>query len=96
MDDRIRLTELVCARLCHDLSGLLGSLVGTLELVTEASEDTEAASIVTATATALALRLKLLRAAWGGQPELLDLPRLTALAHGLVGRRVGLDFSGLP
>ena len=96
MDDRIRLTELVCARLCHDLSGLLGSLVGTLELVTEASEDTEAASIVTATATALALRLKLLRAAWGGQPEPLDLPRLTALAHGLVGRRVGLDVSGLP
>ena len=96
MDDRVRLTELVCARLCHDLSGLLGSLVGTLELVTEASKDTEAASIVTATATALALRLKLLRAAWGGQPEPLDLPRLTALAHGLVGRRVGLDVSGLP
>jgi histidine phosphotransferase ChpT len=95
MDDRLRLTELVCARLCHDLSGLLGSLVGTLELVTEASEDTEAASIVTATATALALRLKLLRAAWGGQPEPLDLPHLTVLARGLVGRRVGLDVSGL-
>jgi histidine phosphotransferase ChpT len=96
MDDRLRLTELVCARLCHDLSGLLGSLVGTLELVTEASQDTEAASIATATATALALRLKLLRAAWGGQPEPLDLPRLTALARGLAGRRVGLDVSGLP
>jgi histidine phosphotransferase ChpT len=96
MDDRLRLTELVCARLCHDLSGLLGSLIGTLELVTEASEDTEAASIVTATATALALRLKLLRAAWGGQPGPLDLLHLIALARGLAGRRVGLDVSALP
>ena len=96
MDDCLRLTELVCARLCHDLSGLLGSLVGTLELVTEASEDTEAASIATATATALALRLKLLRAAWGGQPEPLDLPQLIALARGLATHRVGLDVSSLP
>jgi histidine phosphotransferase ChpT len=96
MDDRLRLTELVCARLCHDLSGLLGSLVGTLELVTEAGEDTEAASIATATAAALVLRLKLLRAAWGGQPEPLDLPRLTVLATGLAAHRVGLDVSSLP
>ena len=35
-------------------------------------------------------------AAWGGQPEPLDLPRLTALAQGLTGHRVGLDVSGLP
>jgi histidine phosphotransferase ChpT len=96
MDDCLRLTELVCARLCHDLSGLLGSLVGTLELLTEASQDTEAASIATDTATALALRLKLLRAAWGGQPEPLDLARLTALAQGLARHRVGVDVSGLP
>jgi histidine phosphotransferase ChpT len=96
MDDRLRLTELVCARLCHDLSGLLGSLVGTLELVTEASEDTEAAQVATTTATELALRLTLLRAAWGGQAEPLDLPRLTVLARGLAGRRLVLDLSGLP
>jgi histidine phosphotransferase ChpT len=96
MDDSVRLAELVCARLCHDLSGLLGSLVGTLELVAEASSDKEAAAIATTTATALALRLRLLRAAWGGVPEPLDLPGLTALAQGLAARRVGLDVSGLP
>lgn len=96
MDDRLLLAELVCARLCHDLSGLLGGLVGTLELVTEASEDAEAAAIATATAAALAQRLRLLRAAWGGQPEPLDLPQLAALAQGLAARRVGLDLSGLP
>src|SRR5208282_4723840 len=45
---------------------------------------------------ALALRLKLLRAAWAGQSEPLELPRLTALACGLAASRVGLDVSGLP
>jgi histidine phosphotransferase ChpT len=96
MDDRVGLAELVCARLCHDLAGLLGGLLGTLELVAEEAGATEAMSIATDTATALSMRLKLLRAAWAGQPEPLDLPRLTALAQGLAARRVGLDVSGMP
>jgi histidine phosphotransferase ChpT len=96
MDDRLQLTELVCARLCHDLSGLLGSLVGTLEVVAEEGGTTEATSIATDTASALALRLRLLRAAWAGMTEPLDLPRLTALARGLAASRVRLDVSDLP
>lgn len=96
MDDRLQLTELLCARLCHDLSGLLGSLAGTLEVVTEEGGTTEATSIATDTATALVLRLRLLRAAWAGLTEPLDLPRLTALACGLAARRVRLDVSDLP
>jgi histidine phosphotransferase ChpT len=96
MDDRLRLAELVCARICHDLSGLLGSLVGTLEVVAEEAGTTEATSIATDTATALALRLRLLRAAWAGLMEPLELPRLTALALGLAAGRVRLDVSDLP
>ena len=96
MDDRLRLAELACARICHDLSGLLGSLVGTLELVAEDGEATEAVAIATDIATALALRLRLLRAAWAGQPEPLDLPHLTALARGLAASRVALDVAGMP
>jgi histidine phosphotransferase ChpT len=96
MDDRVGLTELVCARLCHDLAGLLGGLLGTLELVAEEAGATEAMSIATDTANVLAMRLKLLRAAWAGQPESLDLPQLTVLARGLAARRVGLDVSGMP
>src|SRR5487761_699590 len=30
--DCLRLTELMCARMCHDLGGPLGSLTGTIEL----------------------------------------------------------------
>ena len=32
MNDSLRLAELLSARLCHDLSGLLGSLIGVLEI----------------------------------------------------------------
>ena len=96
MDEGVRLTELVAARMCHDLSGLLGSLLGMVELLAEEVGETEAVSISTDAANALILRLTLLRAAWAGQPEPLDLPRLAALAHGLSRRRVALDLSGLP
>jgi histidine phosphotransferase ChpT len=92
----LSLAELVCARLCHDLSGLLGSLTGTLELVTEAGPPTEELAVATDTAVALTLRLRLLRAAWAGPPEPLDLPELAALARGLPASRVGLDVSHLP
>jgi histidine phosphotransferase ChpT len=95
MNDGVRLAELVCARLCHDLSGLLGSLVGTLELMAEEGGITEAAAIATDTAGALVMRLRLLRAAWAGDPEPLDLPRLTTLARGLASHRVTLDVSAL-
>ena len=96
MDDRLRLAELICARLCHDVSGLLGSLLGTLELVAEEGGASEAASIATDAANELTQRVKLLRAAWADQSEPMDLPRLTALAGGLAARRVGLDIGGLP
>lgn len=96
MDDRLRLAELVCVRVCHDLAGLLGSLVGTLELVAEDAGATEAVSLATETAGALALRLRLLRAAWGGLADPLDLPHLAALATGLAASRVALDLAGLP
>jgi histidine phosphotransferase ChpT len=96
MDDRVRLAELVCARLCHDLSGLLGSLIGTLELLACDGEATEAVSIAVDTAAALGRRLKLLRAAWANEAEPLDLPRLASLAEGLANQRIALDVSALP
>ena len=35
MSDSLRLAELLCARLCHDLSGPLGALIGILEIARE-------------------------------------------------------------
>jgi histidine phosphotransferase ChpT len=96
MDDRLHLAELLTARLCHDLSGLLGGLLGTLELLAEDVAATEAATIAVDTAATLNRRLRLLRAAWAGTADTLDLPGLSQLAQGLVARHIALDAGGLP
>jgi histidine phosphotransferase ChpT len=96
MDDRLHLTELVCARLCHDLGGSLGLLVDLLELVAEESGSTEALSIATENAAAATRRLKLLRAAWTAPAEPLDLLTLADLAEDLARRQIHLDLTDLP
>ncbi|MBW4089729.1 MAG: hypothetical protein HIU82_01250 [Proteobacteria bacterium] len=93
MRDRLRLAELMCARMCHDLGGPLGSLTGTLEL-SQASPDSAS---VTEAAEALSCRLRLLRAAWGGNAGRLDPPRLRELGRGAPGAdRMELDLAALP
>ena len=65
MSDSLRLAELLCARLCHDLSGPLGALIGVLEIAREEQPDSETLALAEETAVELTQRLKLLRAAWG-------------------------------
>lgn len=95
--DGLRLAEVMCARLCHDLSGLLGTLGGTLELAAEAPDMlAEALLLASETARQLSQRLSLLRAAWaeGGQAQ--DRDGLVALARGLPGgHRLRLELGGL-
>jgi histidine phosphotransferase ChpT len=94
--DLLRLAELLCARLCHDLSGPLGALIGILDLAREEAPDSETVSLAEETATELAQRLKLLRAAWGRESDDLDKGRLEDFAAGLLsGRRVRFDLGGL-
>src|SRR3954463_10802414 len=59
-----RLAQLLAARLCHDLSGAVGSLSGTLDLVGQG--DPEMLSLSRETATALRQRLRLYTVAGGG------------------------------
>ena len=80
------------ARLCHDLAGTLGALVGTLELAAD-GQDAEALELAVACAREASARLRLLRAAWSANPEQPDLPRLIA---GLPGaERLTVDLSGV-
>ena len=97
MQDPLHLAELLCARLCHDISGPLGSLMGATELAAEEAQDGgEAMAVAVDSAAALGRRLRLLRAAWGGEAGPLDVPAFQELAEGLsVGRRVSVDLSGL-
>jgi histidine phosphotransferase ChpT len=95
LDQALRLTETLCARLCHDLASPLGSLAGAVEVAMEEPEAAEEALAVAAESSrGLGARLRLLRAAWGGDAEALDGPALERLAEGLPPR-VRLDAAGL-
>ncbi|MBI4969239.1 MAG: hypothetical protein HZC25_14075 [Rhodospirillales bacterium] len=66
--DPLRLSELLCARLLHDLAGPMGALANGAELLADDPDpDTvrEAGALVGATAQQLARRLRLFRAAFG-------------------------------
>lgn len=114
MPEPVRLAELMCTRLCHDIANPLGTLTGMLELAqaqpgTSPPEraippkrQTGAVETTTLADLAAALeemegRLRLLRAAWGGDCRPLDLPRLRGFARCMPGAdRIRLDLSALP
>ena len=96
MNEALRLAELLCSRLCHDLSGPLGTLVGVIEIAREEQADSETLALADATAAHLINRLRLLRAAWGRQSEELDLPRLRSYASALAdSRRLTIDLDAV-
>ncbi len=91
----LRLAELLSERLCHDLSGSLGSLAGAVELaVDDLASRAEALSIATELATTLTGRLKLFRAAWGSDCGALSPAEIAALTTGHT-RRVSLNLTGV-
>jgi histidine phosphotransferase ChpT len=97
MNDTLRLAELLCARLCHDLAGPLGALIGVLEIAREEDPNSDTLALAELTTVELGQRLKLLRAAWGQDAEGLDLDTMQGLTTGLVAgsRPVRLDLTGL-
>jgi histidine phosphotransferase ChpT len=96
MSEALRVAELLCSRLCHDLAGPLGALIGVLEMAREEDPKSEAVVLAEQTASDMVHRLKLLRAAWGEAVDDLDLDRLRSLAQGLsTARPPQLDLTGL-
>jgi histidine phosphotransferase ChpT len=63
----LRLAELLCARLCHDLAGPVGAASAGAELFEDmgADADAETLALVAASAAGAAARLKFFRAAFG-------------------------------
>jgi histidine phosphotransferase ChpT len=95
--DTIRLVELICARLCHDLGGLIGTVANALDMVTEdAGRDNEVLAFASSAAHALTQRLRLMRTAWGPESDAITLPALVKLvSQALAARRVRLDTDRL-
>jgi histidine phosphotransferase ChpT len=59
------LAELLCARICHDLSGPVGAVAAGAELMAEDGTDQESMDLLAASAKASIARLKFLRVAFG-------------------------------
>ncbi len=97
MDDPLRLADLVCARLCHDLSGPLGTIMGSAELASEnPALAAEALALLTDAAGELTRRLALFRAAWSAGAGPLGTEQIESLASGLPsGRKLRVDLSEL-
>jgi histidine phosphotransferase ChpT len=93
-----RLVELTCARLCHELGGLAGTLAGVIDLAAdEAPAAAESLAVGRDAASELIQRLKLLRAAWGPDGGPLALADMLTLANGRPNaHRVTIDATGLP
>lgn len=93
--DQLQLADALCARLCHDLSSPLGTLINALDL---AAEDPaflpEALPLASESGLQMARQIRLLRAAWGGNCGRLDNKDLLTLAAGLPAR-VKVDISEL-
>lgn len=93
----MRLSELVCARFCHDLAGPLGSLAGMIELARDdVGASAEALSVMEDATAEMGQRLRLLRAAWTGDGGAMDVSELRVLAQGLPNaRRLRLDLDAM-
>ena len=89
------LAESLCAKLCHDLSGPLGTVAGALEMAADDPESAaESLQLARDASGQMMRRLRLLRAAWGGDCGPLDAAGLMALAGGLPPR-ITVEAGGL-
>ena len=90
----LHLAQLLCARLCHDLGGAVGTLGSTLDLAGGGDEALQA--LARETAGMLRLRLRLYTAAWGLPGEDHTAEELAGLlAAAPASPRVRFDLAGL-
>jgi histidine phosphotransferase ChpT len=100
MRQALRLAELLCSRLCHDLGTPLGTLAAALELTGQNGAGPGvgmgAIAVADAAASAISGRVRLLRAAWAGEVAELGAAQIAELASALSAwRRVEVDVSEL-
>ena len=96
-EDALRLMENTCARLCHDLSGLIGTVMNAVEIAADdGASSGEALELAVTASTELAARLRLMRGAWGLADAPLPLGEFLELADGLAGTHPSsIDVSAL-
>jgi len=96
-NDVLRVGELLCARIGHDLGGVIGTLIGALELTDDPAVAAEAQALARQAVAELRQHLELQRASWGPAAAALSLPALRSLVEAMpFARRCVLDLAGLP
>lgn len=98
-DDELKLAELLCARLCHDLSGPIGGAAAGAELLAdEDPPDADTAQLVADSVAAATRLLRLLRAALGSGSQPFAAAELEALLRAACPESgaIALDWSGQP
>jgi histidine phosphotransferase ChpT len=94
MQPGLTLAQDLCARLCHDLVGPLGTMAGALDLL---DDDPEAAALAREAAASLRARLQLWRAACGAGTGPMTPAEMAAMLEGVLGNgRAVADVSALP
>jgi histidine phosphotransferase ChpT len=83
--DALQLAELLCSRICHDLSGPVGAAAAGAELVADSGGDPETLELVSTSAAAASARLTFLRSAFGFSSQ----PQRTQSLRGTVERYFG-------
>ena len=83
--DPLQLAELLCSRICHDLSGPVGAAAAGAELVADSGGDPETLELVSTSAAAASARLTFLRSAFGYSSQ----PQRTQSLRGTVERYFG-------
>lgn len=92
----LTMLDTLCARLCHEMDGRVGTLVGALEMTAEEAGRGQGVMLAESTVSGLGHRLRLLRAAWTTGTEAMEPGRLLQLAAGLARRQtLEIDLSGL-
>src|SRR6195952_2942174 len=96
MITELRLAELLCAQLCHDMSSPLGVILGALPLLgQEGPGSAEASEMANRAARDAAGQLKLLRAAWSGEEVIRTGAEIATLFEEGSRRAVRIELPGL-
>ncbi len=97
MHDNLRLAEMLCTRLCHDLTGPIGAVNNGAEFLSEEGFNLQgqAVDLITTSAFSAVARLQFYRIAYGrvkdhGEASLADNQRLAA--DFFVGSKITLDW----
>lgn len=82
----LRLAELVCSRLCHDLAGLTGAIANGVDLIAESSgaPDAEALALIGDSARQANARIAFFRAAFGAGTPAQSLIEAASLAEAVL------------